>query len=159
MITYKEISSPLGTLFVVCEDDAITALLLPNGKQLLPQHAQSGTTPMLEAVEVWLSEYFAGNIPEITFPLAPKGTPFQQSVWALLRKIPYGKSVTYGDLARQLGRTMSAQAVGQAVGRNPVSILIPCHRVLGANGTLTGFGGGLDAKRYLLTLEGIPYPE
>jgi methylated-DNA-[protein]-cysteine S-methyltransferase len=157
MITYKGISSPLGTLLAVCEDDAITALLLPNQAQLLPRQAQPGTTPILEAVEVWLSDYFAGNIPEITFPLAPKGTPFQQSVWALLRKIPYGKSVTYGDLARQLGRVMSAQAVGQAVGKNPLSILIPCHRVLGAEGKLTGYAGGLDAKRNLLDLEGISY--
>jgi methylated-DNA-[protein]-cysteine S-methyltransferase len=141
----------------VCEDDAITALLLPNQAQLLPQLAQPGTTPILEAVEVWLSDYFAGNIPEITFPLAPKGTPFQQSVWALLRNIPYGKSVTYGDLARQLGRAMSAQAVGQAVGKNPLSILIPCHRVLGTEGKLTGYAGGLDAKRILLNLEGISY--
>ncbi len=157
MITYKEISSPLGTLFAACEDDAITALLLPKERQLLPQQAQPGTAPVLEAAEAWLTDYFAGKIPEITFPLAPKGTPFQQSVWALLRKIPYGQGVTYGAIARQLGRTMSAQAVGQAVGRNPVSILIPCHRVLGAEGRLTGYAGGLDAKRKLLHLEGISY--
>lgn len=156
MITYAEIPSPLGTLTAVCEDGAITALLLPNQRQLLPAAACPGRTPELDAVNIWLSQYFAGAAPAVDIPLAPKGTPFQQTVWALLRKIPYGQSITYGGLARQLGCTMSAQAVGQAVGKNPISILIPCHRVLGSGGRLTGYAGGLDAKRQLLNLEGIP---
>lgn len=157
MITYKKMTSPLGTLIAVCEDCAITALLLPGEHIRLSPDAHPGTAPILEAVEIWLWEYFAGHSPDINIPLAPKGTPFQQSVWALLRTIPYGQSVTYGDLARQLGETMSAQAVGQAVGKNPVSILIPCHRVLGSGGKLTGYAGGLDAKKILLDVEGIPY--
>lgn len=157
MITYAEFSSPLGTLTAVSEGGAITALLLPNELHLLPTNTCPGSTPELVAIGIWLQEYFAGKAPTVDIPLAPKGTAFQQSVWTLLREIPYGQSVTYGDLARQLGRRMSAQAVGQAVGKNPISILIPCHRVLGSGGKLTGYAGGLDAKRLLLDLENISY--
>ena len=96
--------------------------------------------------------YFAKKIPDFLPPLKPKGTPFQQKVWELLLQIPYGKICTYSDLAKQLG-CKSAQAVGGAVGRNPISILIPCHRVVGANGSLTGYAGGLEKKEFLLHLE------
>jgi methylated-DNA-[protein]-cysteine S-methyltransferase len=108
----------------------------------------------------WLDAYVAGRNPAIDFPLAPRGTPFQQRVWHLLRQIPYGETVTYGDIAARVsassasGRT-SARAVGGAVGRNPISLVIPCHRVVGATGNLTGYAGGIDRKRALLKLEGI----
>ncbi|KAE9539018.1 methylated-DNA--[protein]-cysteine S-methyltransferase [Ursidibacter maritimus] len=108
-----------------------------------------------------LDRYFAGEhieFSQLDF-LAPIGTPFQQSVWQLLSAIPYGKTTSYGELAKQLGKPNAMRAVGGAVGRNPISILIPCHRVLGKNQALTGFGGGLPTKRYLLQLEGITYQD
>jgi methylated-DNA-[protein]-cysteine S-methyltransferase len=101
----------------------------------------------------WLDLYFTGEKPDFTPQLAPKGTPFQQRVWEILLTIPYGKTVSYGDVARQISPTMSAQAIGGAVGRNPIGIIIPCHRVIGADGSLTGYGGGLERKRWLLELE------
>ena len=105
----------------------------------------------------WLEAYFSGKKPEMTIPLAPDGTEFQQAVWKLLREIPYGKTTTYGAIAKRLsssGKRAAAQAVGGAVGHNPISLLIPCHRVLGADGSLTGYAGGLEKKRALLELEG-----
>ena len=107
----------------------------------------------------WLDLYFAGKEPHFMPALSPDGTAFQQAVWEILRTIPYGETTTYGAIAKRLekntGKRMSAQAVGGAVGRNPISILIPCHRVIGADGGLTGYAGGLDKKEYLLGLEGI----
>ena len=105
----------------------------------------------------WLERYFHGENPVIDFPILPEGTAFQRRVWSLLGTIPYGASTTYLQLARQLSPSMSPQAVGQAVGRNPIPIVIPCHRVLGANGKLTGYSGGIPAKIQLLELERIPY--
>lgn len=116
--------------------------------------------PPLRMARVWLDSYFSGSIPAPAAlpPLAPAGTPFQQAVWRLLQRIPYGHTTTYGHLAEQLrcgGIRAAAQAVGGAVGRNPISLLIPCHRVVGAAGTLTGYAAGLPAKTYLLRLENI----
>ena len=107
----------------------------------------------------WLDSYFSGDPAEVTFPLNPHGTAFQKQVWEILLTIPYGKTTTYGAIAREMARRagrekMSAQAVGQAVGKNPISILIPCHRVVGVNGKLTGYAGGLDRKEWLLRHEG-----
>ena len=111
----------------------------------------------------FLDAYFSGNAPEMKLPLSLCGTPFQCAVWEMLRQIPYGQSVTYGRLAAALsaerGQRISARAVGGAVGRNPLSVIVPCHRVLGAGGTLTGYAGGLTRKRYLLTLEHIQFEE
>jgi methylated-DNA-[protein]-cysteine S-methyltransferase len=100
-----------------------------------------------------LEAYFEGERREFDLPLAPEGTPFQREVWEMLRKIPYGETVSYGELARRLERPGSSRAVGAANGRNPIPIVIPCHRVVGADGSLTGFGGGLEVKRRLLALE------
>lgn len=116
--------------------------------------------PVLRIAKAWLDRYFAGEKPEISaLPLCPAGSAFRQAVWQMLCEIPYGEVVTYGDIAQKmaarLGRkTMSSQAVGGAVGHNPISIIIPCHRVVGANGSLTGYAGGVDQKRKLLALEG-----
>ena len=112
-----------------------------------------------DRAKVWLDGYFSGNPAELSFPLNPHGTSFQKQVWEILLTVPYGKTTTYGAIAREIAlRTgkekMSAQAVGQAVGANPISILIPCHRVVGANGKLTGYAGGLDKKEWLLRHEG-----
>jgi methylated-DNA-[protein]-cysteine S-methyltransferase len=107
----------------------------------------------------WLCRYFAGEAPVVDFALAPRGTPFQEAVWGLLLEIPYGGLTTYGAMARRMAakmgvKSMSAQAVGGAVGHNPISIVIPCHRVVGSNGSLTGYAGGIDRKTLLLRLEG-----
>ena len=129
-------------------------------------HFQAGPRP-LRALPGWrhhpgafaaalaqLREYFAGERRSFQLSLAPAGTPFQQAVWSALRAIPYGETVSYGELALQLGRPGSARAVGLANGTNPLPIIVPCHRVIGADGSLTGFGGGLGIKRALLSLEG-----
>ena len=114
--------------------------------------------PIFEQVETWLESYFSGKQIPITILLQPKGTIFQEEVWKILQEIPYGKTMTYGEIAQRIAKekgvaTYSAQAVGQAVGKNPISILIPCHRVLGKNGTLTGYAGGVHRKEQLLKLE------
>ena len=113
---------------------------------------------MFEKTRIWLDAYFSGKRPGSVPSVAPEGSEFQRNVWKALRKIPYGKTVTYGDIAQELadtvpGKTVSPRAVGGAVGRNPVSIIIPCHRVTGKNGSLTGYAGGLDRKKRLLDLE------
>jgi methylated-DNA-[protein]-cysteine S-methyltransferase len=120
---------------------------------------QPGNDPVLDAAQAWLEDYFVGKRPEpARLPLNPKGTEFQKAVWRLLLEIPYGQVTTYGALAAKLaqerGGRMSAQAIGGAVGRNPISIIIPCHRVIGADGRLTGYAGGLWRKEALLRLEG-----
>ena len=114
--------------------------------------------PIFGQVETWLESYFSGNQTPIIFPLQPKGTMFQERVWKILQEIPYGETMTYGEIAQRITKekgvaTYSAQAVGQAVGKNPISILIPCHRVLGKNGALTGYAGGVHRKEQLLRIE------
>ena len=114
--------------------------------------------PIFVQVENWLERYFSGNQTPITFPLQPKGTIFQERVWKILQEIPYGETMTYGEIAQRIAKekgvaAYSAQAVGQAVGKNPISILIPCHRVLGKNGALTGYAGGVHRKEQLLRIE------
>ena len=110
--------------------------------------------PVFDETRRWLDLYIAaGEKPDSIPPLAPLGTPFQQRVWKILLTIPYGKTMSYGDIACLVSPTMSAQAVGGAVGRNPIAIIIPCHRVIGADGSLTGYGGGLERKRWMLELE------
>jgi len=150
--------SPLGDLTLASHGDALAGLWLAGQKHFggkLPiTTIETGETPALQAACAWLTRYFVGEQPaaaELT--LAPVGTPFQQRVWEVLRAIPHGEVTTYGDIALRLN-CVSARAVGGAVGRNPISIIIPCHRVVGASGGLTGFAGGLDAKRQLLTIEG-----
>ena len=151
--------SPLGPLTLYSDDGIhLTALRFqaPTSDSL-PQPLP----PLFQTAVRWLDTYFAGRIPGELPPLAPGGTPFQQVVWRFLLEIPYGQVVSYGAIAQKtaaaLGKSrMSAQAVGGAVGRNPLPILIPCHRVVGANGNLTGYSGGLSIKRALLQLEGVP---
>ena len=136
------------------EGGAITGLFL-KGQRHAPalsweELPRETSDLLLLAANAWLIRYFAGENPPVDLPLEPPGTAFQKAVWALLTEIPYGKTVTYGDLARRL--SSSPRAVGGAVGRNPISILIPCHRVVGAGGSLTGYAGGLAAKKFLLAL-------
>lgn len=151
-------SSPVGRLTLAAEEDSLTGLWLEGqrhyGATLPPNAVEDGCDPFLGCAFRWLDRYFAGSRPDPA-ELAPKpaGTAFQQRVWRLLLDIPYGELTTYGALARLLGET-SPRAVGGAVGRNPISIVIPCHRVVGAGGALTGYAGGLETKRRLLELEG-----
>ena len=156
--------SPLGELTLAAEDGALTGLWLP-AQQGQPQGLTPGDAPVLDAAKDWLWRYFAGEAPDPrALPLAPRGSAFAQDIWRMLLEIPYGRTTTYGALAARVSAKrglahMSAQAVGGAVGRNPIAILIPCHRVLGAQGQLTGYAGGLDAKRFLLAHEGAAFSE
>lgn len=155
--------APYGRYVMAAEDGALTGLWLAGQKYFpsdLPE--PSGAEPeIFTQTRRWLDAYFGSRQPDVSaLPLAPKGSAFAQSVWQLLLEIPYGQTVTYGQLAKRLAEQrglphMSAQAVGGAVGHNPISILIPCHRVLGAKNQLTGYAGGLDVKTFLLTLEGV----
>ena len=156
MYDFIHYASPLGTLTVAAENDALTALVIAGQKYEelhLIGEGRERETPVLRAAKAWLDRYFAGERPDPTeLPLSPRGTDFQQRVWRELLTIPYGGTETYGDLAARLGS--SARAVGSAVGRNPISVIIPCHRVLGVDGSLCGYAGGLENKKKLLKLEG-----
>ena len=145
----------LGTLRLEEEDDALCGVqLCPDGvPDLEPLPRKVCETPLLQETEEQLNEYFAGARREFDLPLAAKGTAFQQTVWAQLRKIPYGEVRTYGQLAAALGNPKAARAVGGACHCNPIAIIQPCHRVVGANGSLTGYAYGLEVKEYLLELE------
>jgi len=160
MYNYIRYCSPLGMLTVTEEAGALTALVI-DGQQYADRHlageGKEREIPVLHAARLWLDAYFAGEAPEVSgLPLSPKGTVFQRKVWQELLKIPYGATDTYGALAGRLGS--SARAVGSAVGRNPISIIIPCHRVLASDGSLTGYAGGLENKEKLLRLEGVLSP-
>ena len=153
------LDTPLGKIQAAARDNALTGLWFI-GQKYFPSNAGSWENkpdhPVFTSLKIWLKDYFAHKNPKIPFPLKPEGTDFQQAVWKLLLKIPYGKTSTYGTIAAKLAsaeKKASAQAVGGAVGHNPISLLIPCHRVLGADGSLTGYAGGLDKKQALLELE------
>lgn len=149
--------SPVGELVLVASDTGLRAILWPDhatGRVPLPADiTPADDHPVLTAAATQLHEWFAGERQDFDLPLDPVGTPFQHGVWAALAQIPYGETVTYAELADALGDRRKARAVGAAVGRNPLSIVVPCHRVVGADGTLTGFAGGLPTKRALLDLE------
>lgn len=154
--------SPIGRLILASDGTNLTGLWFDGQKYFgstLEQEQQTKSLPIFGQVSCWLDDYFAGNHPKSIIPLSPVGSPFRQAVWELLIHIPYGRLTTYGAIAKQLqqqtGKFVSAQAVGGAVAHNPISILIPCHRVVSASGNLTGYAGGLEKKRYLLRLEGI----
>lgn len=156
---YMTYPSPVGEIAAVSDGEAITGLWFTHQQKVHVPMAQTrkiGTDlAVFRDLEGWLTDYFAGKEPGAMPPVSTAGTPFQEEIWALLKTIPYGQTTTYGALAAALGRPMSAQAVGGAVGHNPVAILIPCHRVVGSGGRLTGYAGGLECKEGLLKLEGI----
>lgn len=146
---------------LACDEIGLTGLWFDGEKyyadHLDPEHEERDT-PVFEQVKQWLTIYFSGREPDFMPPIHMIGTPFQLSVWEILRKIPYGETVTYGDIAKEIAvqkglSRMSAQAVGGAVGHNEISVIVPCHRVVGTNGSLTGYAGGIDKKVKLLTLE------
>ena len=142
------VSTPIGEITLLADDNAITGLSF--GKA--DCNAAQGN-PLLREAEKQLQAYFAGELRVFTLPLAPIGTAFQQKVWQCLQTIPYGQTVCYAEVAQRVGNPKACRAVGMANNRNPISIFIPCHRVVGKNGGLVGYGGGLAAKEYLLALE------
>lgn len=153
--THTVIESPVGDITVVARDGAVAGLYF-DGQRRRPApdtFGERAESELFDEVRRQLGEYFAGDRETFDVPLSPDGDEFDQQVWALLRAIPYGETRSYGDLARQLGDVSLAQAVGAANGRNPLCVLVPCHRVVGADGSLTGYAGGLDRKRFLLDLE------
>ncbi|MDP5293181.1 methylated-DNA--[protein]-cysteine S-methyltransferase [Oceanimonas sp. CHS3-5] len=143
------ISSPCGPLRIDASPEAITGIHFLNEDTL----ALSPTSPLLMNACAQLDAYFSGRLQRFTLPLAPQGTPFQQQVWRALQHIPWGEHRSYGDIAGAIGNPRAMRAVGAANGRNPIAIVIPCHRVIGANGSLTGYAGGLERKRWLLAHE------
>ena len=166
MYYFQKYNSPVGEITLASTEKALVGLWIRGQKYFLGRLRQPMTEgkeiPVLRQTSQWLDRYFAGGKPSPwELPLAPEGSPFQKEVWQILCEIPWGGLMTYGDIAGRLARArgldhMSAQAVGGAVGHNPVSIIIPCHRVVGANGSLTGYAGGIEKKIALLTLEGAP---
>lgn len=154
MRTHTVVDSPVGPLTLVASDGVLAGLYMDEQRHRPPEEIFGVPDPAgFDAVIAELEAYFAGGLTEFTVPLASAGTPFQQSVWDALRAIPYGETVSYGQLADRIGRPKAVRAVGLANGRNPVSIIVPCHRVIGADGGLTGYGGGVERKRYLLDFE------
>jgi methylated-DNA-[protein]-cysteine S-methyltransferase len=152
---YCHVDSPIGTLLIACDEEAIRRIEFPrNGKPAQPEPGwQQSNGGLLREAAQQLSEYFSGCRTAFTVPLGPEGTEFQTTVWGHLRNIPYGQTISYGELAKRVGNPKASRAVGAANGCNPIPIMIPCHRVIGSDGTLTGFGGGLPTKKALLTLE------
>lgn len=157
------IDSPVGELLAVAEAGALGGLYFtphqyPPAPESIGPQVSVAEDKVLAATAEELGEYFAGQRTHFSIAVSTDGDAFSESVWQLLREIPYGDTWTYADLAVRLGNKHLAQRVGQSVGHNPISIIVPCHRVIGADGSLTGFAGGLDRKRYLLSLE-EPAPE
>jgi methylated-DNA-[protein]-cysteine S-methyltransferase len=150
MLTMTIARSPLGTLRLYASPDELVALSLPDRPGPL---AVQGRSDVLARAAEQLAEYFAGRRQTFDLPLAPRGTEFQMMVWNALIEIPYGETRSYGEIASAVGRPSASRAVGAANGRNPIAIIMPCHRVIGSNGDLTGYGGGMAAKRWLLEHE------
>lgn len=158
--------SPVGELLLTASDRALRSVQFPNSPMVpvsvtwsspaFPRSAgrRGGTEEILERTGAQLAEYFAGTRTAFDLPLDPSGTAFERRVWDALRAIPYGTTVSYGELARRLGDVRATRAVGAANGKNPIPIIVPCHRVVGSRGELTGFGGGVERKRWLLEHEG-----
>jgi methylated-DNA-[protein]-cysteine S-methyltransferase len=150
-VYYSRLASPVGELLLLSDGESLTAILLephPDDPAARPGWREGNA--VLATAREQLRAYFAGELRSFELPLAPRGTSFQRRVWDELRRIPYGETISYGELARRVGSPEAARAVGSANGRNPIPIVVPCHRVIGADGTLVGYGGGLARKRWLL---------
>ncbi|MEU0340906.1 methylated-DNA--[protein]-cysteine S-methyltransferase [Streptomyces bobili] len=154
MKRHTAIDSPYGPLTLVADGGVLCGLYMTDQRHRPPEESFGPRDDTLFAdTEAQLEAYFAGESKEFTLQLGLRGTPFQRAVWDALRQIPYGETRTYGELAEALGNPAASRAVGLANGRNPVGIIVPCHRVVGANGSLTGYGGGLERKQRLLDFE------
>ncbi len=155
-LKFKFMNTVVGTLKIIVNDKALVAILWDKEKPnrvLLGNMEEAPTNPLLLEVEKQLGEYFKGQRTVFDLPLETEGTPFQKAVWEELKKIPFGNTASYKDLAQNVNNPKAVRAVGSANGRNPISIIVPCHRVIGANGKLSGFAGGVDRKKILLDLE------
>lgn len=158
MTIYSTLSSPIGELLLVSDDDQLTGIYMQSERHAprydnARQRDWERDDHALRQTRRQLQDYFAGTLMEFDLPLAAQGTAFQQRVWKALREIPYGATISYGELARRIGQPTASRAVGLANGQNPISIVVPCHRVIGANGSLTGYGGGIERKQWLLAHE------
>ena len=159
MILCRRIDSPVGPLMLAAGDDGLRHIEFRENRHPADRSDwHGGDSPVLQAAEAQLREYFAGERRAFDLPLAPRGTPFQLQVWHELARIPFGATISYAQLAQRIGKPSAMRAVGAANGRNPLPIVLPCHRVIGADGSLTGFGGGLPTKQFLLQLEGAMAP-
>lgn len=150
--------TPIGALLVAGDQDALQQIRFlgdRDGRTEIQADWIEGSRPLREVVRQ-LTAYFRGRLTEFELPMRAEGTAFQQRVWQALRQIPFGRTASYGDIARQIGQPSASRAVGAANGKNPIPIVVPCHRIIGSGGALVGFGGGLPIKRKLLQLEGIP---
>ena len=162
MVYLCNVKSPVGDITLASDGINLIGLWI-DGQKYYARTIKGETTfkdlPIFDKTKKWLDQYFKGKIPNIELSLKPQGSEFQEMVWKILKQIPYGKTITYGEIAKKIekltGRNASAQAVGGAVGHNPISIIIPCHRVVGSTGSLTGYAGGIDKKIKLLELEGV----
>ena len=156
MLYYDYYRSPRGRILLVANDKALTGVYF-TGQKYEPcveeEWRREGEHPPLRQARRELAEYFSGARTRFTVKLAPQGTPFQRAVWNAIAGVGFGRTIAYGELARRAGRPGSARAAGAATGRNPISIIVPCHRIVGSNGALTGYAGGLAKKRALLALE------
>jgi methylated-DNA-[protein]-cysteine S-methyltransferase len=158
---FRHLSSPLGSLLLAGDEGGLRFVAFVSGRYPVEparDWERDDRFRLFSRVESELRSYFAGKLRSFSVPLAPAGTPFQLRVWRALLRVPYGKTLSYTELARRAGTPTAVRAAGSANARNPIAILIPCHRVVGQNGNLTGYGGGLDAKRSLLELEGALAP-
>ena len=162
MLYRSHYDSPLGLILLAADEVGLTGLWLEGqkhyAKKLSRELDMEEELPIFIAAKRWLDQYFSGQVPEVAVPIHLEGTDFQKEVWQILCEIPYGQTTTYGQIAKEIAAKrgvsrMSAQAVGGAVGRNPISIIVPCHRVIGSDGSLTGYAGGLDKKIFMLELE------
>ena len=157
---WEDMTSPLGPLTVLASDNGVHAIAFAGDRteQAKINFPRAEDHPIINAATEQLAMYFDGTLKVFDLPLNLRGTDFQKRVWNLLLEIPFGETRTYGDLARALGNAGASQAVGAANGKNPVAIVVPCHRVIGASGHLTGYAGGMDKKKFLLTHEGVIQP-
>lgn len=158
---FDELSTPIGRITVAADETGLRHVMFPVNRHGPRDHTgwtRDAENRCLRDVRIQLTEYFAGTRRQFDLELAPRGTAFQLQVWAALATIPFGETWSYAQLAERIGSPRAMRAVGSANGRNPLPIVIPCHRVIGANGTLTGFGGGLETKASLLQLERPPLP-
>lgn len=155
MILFRRIESPIGPLLIASDERGLCNIEFRQSSHPADRGTwQGGNSPVLDATEKQLGQYFSGKRRAFDLPLSPHGTDFQRRVWKALQTIPYGQTISYAELARRVGNPKASRAVGLANGRNPLSIIVPCHRVIGADGSLTGYGGGLAIKAFLLRLEG-----
>ena len=155
---YTELQTPIGSLLLAGDETHLKYIYFENNSFSPPpdwQRVDALAYPIVEQLDA----YFAGTLREFALPLAPEGTTFQLEVWAALEEIPYGETISYAELAVRVGNPAAVRAVSLANGKNPLPIVVPCHRVIGSDGSLTGFGGGLPTKKFLLKLEGVPVPE